>query len=466
MNINRRTFLRAGAAAAALAPGILPGFLAGRGIASPAGSGRKRLIFIFQRGGNDAVNTVIPRGDPQYSLANRPTLFVPENLALDLGNGFAQLHPMLQPVLEIYDSQRLTGQPGPGNLAVLHRIGYAGQSQSHFDSQQYWENGVPGQPGLEEGMIYRQVAATMDPLGNRLAAAAMAGSQMVALKGPIPVVTVRDAEQFSFSGSAARVQRFLGRLPAAAGGGDGRGLLGVVGGPRDLPAAPYRDLVYGTGLALADAMSIIQAAVAQGPYSPQNGAQYPASTFGNRLEQAAMLFKRTSLQVVGLNIDGWDTHVNQGQINGYHGSLLLQLAQGFRALFRDLASIWSDLVIVTMTEFGRTSRENASMGTDHAYATAVFVAGGAVRGGVYNCDAGTWAAGDLFSQSERYVRYRTDYRAVFADIFTRHFGDSPTLLDRVIPGYSTLAQASPAQFTPLGFLEPAVPARSTTLDLY
>ena len=201
------------------------------------------------------------------------------------------------------------------------------------------------------------------------------------------------------------MQQFLGRLPTTAGGGDGRGLLGVAGGPRDSPSAPYRDLVYGTGLALADAMSISPTAVAQGPYIPENGAQYPASTFGGRLEQAAMLLKRTS-------------------------------------------------------------RENGSQGTDHAYATAVFVAGGAVRGGVYNCDAGTWAAGDLFSQSGRYIRYRTDYRAVFAEIFTRHFNDSPALLDRVIPGYSALAQASPAQFAPLGFLEPAPPPRSTTLDLY
>lgn len=457
MNWRRRDFLKAGGLTA-LGLGLnlhSPAMFRRRLLAGP-GDDDTKLIFIFQRGGNDGVNTVIPHGDPEYNPSNRPTLYIPQEDALDLGNGFASLHPRMQPLMEVYNHSDLTGVDGPGNLAVLHRIGYSingrSPSQSHFDSQQYWENGIPGRPDVEEGMIYRQVAGSMDLASNRLAAAAISGSQMVAMKGPQPIPTIRDAGEFTFSGSTDKVRRFLGRLPSAPDGGDGAGLLGLYGGARDFPAKPYRELVYGTGLALTDAMQIVQAAVDQGPYEPSNGAVYPDSSLGEKLAQVAMLMKRTPVRVLGVNIGGWDTHVRQGQIYGYHGGRLETVAQGIQALYRDLEDQWDRLVIVTMTEFGRTSRENGSLGTDHAFATSMLVAGGPVTGGVYNCDESTWAEGDLFSARDRYVRHRTDFRAVFGEIFTRHFGDSQELLDQVIPGYSVAAAAEPDEFAPLGFL--------------
>ena len=105
-----------------------------------------------------------------------------------------------------------------------------------------------------------------------------------------------------------------------------------------------------------------------------------------------------------------------------------------------------------MTEFGRTSRENGSQGTDHADSSVMLLAGGGVNGGVYNCDATTWKAGDMFSKSGRYLARKTDFRAVFGEIFTRHFGDAPALLDEIMPGYTQAASANPATFQPLGFL--------------
>ena len=410
----------------------------------------KRLIFIFQRGGSDGVNTLIPYGDPQYNDTNRPTLFIPQAASIDLGNGFAGLHPSMQPMMEIYNHTSLNGVAGPGNLAVIHRVGYSGQSQSHFDSQQYWENGIPGQPYFEEGMFYRQVAETMDPLNNRFVAAGLSSGQMVGLKGPLPIPTLSDPANYRLEGTPAKVAKLMGRLPSAPFGPDGRGLLGAYGGARDA-GKPYRELVYSTGLTLADSMSIVQDAVNMGPYTPENGAVYTGS-LGQRLQQIAMLVKRTDVRLLGCNVGGWDTHVNQGQINGYHGSLLGMVAEGFQALYRDLQAYWEDTIVVTMTEFGRTSIENGSLGTDHAYACVVFVAGGGVNGGVYNCDSTTWAAGDLFSQSGRYVRRRTDFRAIFGEIFQRHFGDNLATLNRVIPGFDAARAANAADFTYLNFL--------------
>lgn len=456
MNLHRRHFLKLGSLAwGALGLNLLaPGIFQRRLFAADLLADRK-LIFIFQNGGNDGINTVIPTGDPAYNTDTRPSLYIPPSQAIDTGNGFAHLHPALQPMLEIYDRQSLTGRDGPGNLAVLHRVGYSGQSQSHFDSQQYWQNGVPGDATLEEGMFYRHLARTRDLASpdNAFLAAAISGSQMVALKGSKPFPNFNRAAEFNFGGAPAKSRKLLGTAPSSPGATDGTGLLGLYGGPQDDPLKIYRPLVHGTGQLLGSTIEILQAAVAQGAYTPANGAVYANDSIGRKLMEAAMLFKRTPVQIIGMTIGGWDTHTAQGQVNGSQASLLAQLARGFQALHRDLQEQWDKILIVTMTEFGRTSKENGSQGTDHAESSVVFVAGGGVQGGIYNCDASTWKPNDLFSsRSGRYLAKRTDFRAVFGEIFARHFGDAPSMLDDIIPGYSEAAVKDPAGFQFLNFL--------------
>ncbi len=456
MNISRRNFLKLGPLAwASLGINLFsPSLFQRRLLAADLPSDRK-LLFIFQNGGNDGINTVIPSGDPSYNTDSRPSLYIPPAQAIDAGNGFAHLHPALQPMMEIYNSLSLNGQPGPGNLAVLHRIGYSGQSQSHFDSQQYWQNGVPGQSTLEEGMFYRHLNATRDltHADNAFVAAAISSSQMVALKGDKPFPNFSRAAEFSFTGSAAKSRKLLGTLPSTPGGADGSGMMGLYGGAADDASKIYRPLVHQTGQLLGSTMSILQGAVGMGAYTPENGAVYGNDGLGRKLMEAAMLFKRTPVKIVGMTIGGWDTHTGQGQLTGGHPNLLGQLARGFQALHRDLQAQWDKLLIVTMTEFGRTSEENGSQGTDHAESSVVFVAGGGVKGGIYNCDATTWKSGDMFSsRNGRYLAKRTDFRGVFGEVFTRHFGDSPDLLDTIIPGYRAAATRDPAGFAPLGFI--------------
>ncbi len=455
MNIQRRQFLKASALTwASLGVNLFaPSLFQRRLLAADPLSDRK-LIFIFQNGGNDGVNTMIPTGDPAYNTDTRPSLYIPPAQAIDTGNGFAHLHPALQPMMEIYNHSSLNGQPGPGNLAVLHRIGYAGQSQSHFDSQQYWQNGVPGKASLEEGMFYRHLSKTLDldQQANAFVAAAISNSQMVALKGDRPFPNFSRAADFSFTGTTAKSRKILGVGPSTPGGDDGTGLMGLYGGSPDDPSKIYRPLVHQTGQLLGSTMGILQTAVGQGTYTPANGAVYGNDSLGRKLMEAAMLFKRTPVKIVGLTIGGWDTHTGQGTLTGGHPNLLGQLARGFQALHRDLQDQWDKILIVTMTEFGRTSKENGSRGTDHAESSVVFAAGGGVRGGIYNCDSSTWKANDLFSGRSRYVAKRTDFRGVFGEIFTRHFGDSPALLEEIIPGYTVAAAKDPTGFQPLGFL--------------
>jgi uncharacterized protein (DUF1501 family) len=457
MNIQRRQFLKASALAwGALGINLFaPGLFQRRLLAADIPSDRK-LIFIFQNGGADGLNTLIPSGDLSYNTDTRPTLYIPPNQAIDTGNGFAHLHPALRPLMEIYNHSSLNGVAGPGNLAVLHRIGYSGQSQSHFDSQQYWQNGVPGKATLEEGMFYRHLAQTTD-LGaeeNAFIAAAISSSQMLALKGSKPFPNFNRASEFSFSGTGAKALKTLGKLPSSNPESPGSGILGLYGGPQDDPSLPYRPLVHQTGKLLGTTMGILQSAIAQGTYTPANGAVYNNDGIGRKLMEAAMLFKRTPVKVVGMTLGGWDTHTAQGQLTGSYPNLLAQLASGIQAIHRDLQDQWDKVLIVTMTEFGRTSEENGSRGTDHAESGVVFVAGGGVKGGIYNCDATTWKPGDIFSsRNGRYLAKRTDFRSVFGEVFTRHFGDSTSLLDRIIPGYTAAAAKDPTGFQPLNFFK-------------
>jgi len=457
MKLNRREFLRNAANVTALSLGLnalSPNIFKRKLLAAPPLPGTKKLLFIFQRGGCDALNTVIPRGDPEYNQTLRPTLYIPPNGAISLDgtdpqypldpglqNTFAQLHPSLAPLMEVYQA---------GDLAVLHRIGYQNQSRSHFDSQQYYENGTQN-PSLEEGMLYRKAAETLDLLHNRMGALAISGSQMVALKGAIPVPNIPDLKTFKFGGSDAETVKFLGRLPN---GQSGRGVLGAYGGPKDHPGKPYRNLVYQTGLVLADVMNFIQSnGINPDNYVPANGATYPSnSSFYYKAKQCAQLLKETPVQICGFNIGGWDTHTRQGRYSGAHPDRLYQVAHVIQSLYRDLRDQWDDLIVVTMTEFGRTSGENGSLGTDHGEAIVMFVAGGGVKGGVYNCDDTTWNDGDIFAARGRYLSHRTDFREVFSEIFQKHFGDDLATINRIIPNYNALAAASPGSFSQLGFL--------------
>jgi hypothetical protein len=301
-------------------------------------------------------------------------------------------------------------------------------------------------------MFYRYLASQYDfsDRDNSFLAAAISGEQMVALKGKEAIPNFREADDFRFRGTSAHARKLLGTK--AVNGQGGAGLLGLYSGAHDLVGKKYRTLVHGTGELLGATMETLQNAVDQGPYTPANGAEYNNDSFGRKLEQCAMLMKRTDVKVLGVNIGGWDNHNNQGQINGTHGNNLYDVAAGYQALYRDLQDIWEDLIIVTMTEFGRTSRENDSRGTDHAEATCMFIAGGGVRGGVYNCDASTWESGAMFRKNDRYLSHRSDFRAIFGEVFMRHFGVEEDVLDSIIPGFSIARIDDPDEFRVPQFL--------------
>ncbi len=459
MILNRRNFLRiggSGVALGALSPLFRCPFLsrplqaAMMGVASP-----KKMLVIFLRGGMDGLNVIIPRGDDEYNdtVDSRPTLFIAPDDALDLPEGttFAQANPGLARLVEDVPQE---------SVAYIHRVGYTPSifSRSHFEGQQYWENAVPGDGDLEDGWVNRLGRYSDDIQGVDFRGASVSYNLQVLFRGAEPMAHIPDLGTYTL-GDAPIDSKLLGVAPN---GDSGSGLLGVYSRPADSLA--YDELVRGHGIALAASLdAIAQAEVDPTTYVPAGAATYPtagspgdfpgdfgAFTFFRQLRHSVQLLKETECRIAGIQLDGFDTHSTQGpQLE----RLLRILAHGIWAAYEDTAtSIWSDLVVVTLSEFGRTSQENGSFGTDHAEASCMFVAGGGVAGGVYNCDSTTWPNGTMFSTpsfNPRYLSQRTDFRAILAEIVDKHFA-AGNVLDDVIPNWSTSTGSS---FDYLNFLK-------------
>jgi uncharacterized protein (DUF1501 family) len=455
--LDRRDFLRlggAGLACCALTPVVGNPFLGLELHAASFGGPPKKLLIVFLRGGNDGVNTVIPYGDVEYNVTNRPTLYVPPALAHDL-NGHCSLHPSMGLMKDVF----LTG-----DLAVMHRIAYQNQSRSHFSSQQYWENAMPTVPGadeIEEGWINRLIDSDPALANHVIPAVSISNNMQVVMRGERALIHMRNIDSYRL-GTDPIDLKMIGAAPS--GGGTGSGLLGVYS--RDPDATDYDPLLRETGVAMASSLdALVVAGIDEFAYVPENGAFYPATgntdgfdsrllTFFRQVKNAVQLLKQSDCRVAAVELGSFDTHSNQG-ISGAGSSQsenLRGLSRAFHSIRLDtLNNIWSDTLVLAVSEFGRTSEENGSDGTDHGEASCVFCAGGDVVGGVYNCDAATWPNGTMLSTPNgRYVAQLTSFLSVYAEIISRHF-DAASALNTVIPGWSGFTGS---QYNFLNFLPP------------
>jgi uncharacterized protein (DUF1501 family) len=375
----------------------------------------KVLICLFQRGAADALNIVVPHGERAY-YAMRPSIAIPSpsrgvaESAIDL-DGFFGLHPALAPLKPLYDR---------GLLAPVHAVGSPSTTRSHFDAQDYMETGTPDVKGTTDGWLNRYLAVqgTCDECNltkTPFRAVALTPQTPRILEGPSPTVAMNSLDEFSVraTGSTAERLEALYRTGSA-------------------------DLVHATGAETFDAVKMLRSANPQ-KYLPQNGANYPRSQFGQRLMQIAQLVKaNVGLEVAFADVGGWDTHVNQGSSTGQLAQRLDDFSKSIAALVTDLGDRMDDVVIMTMSEFGRMARENGNRGTDHGHAGALFVIGGHVKGGKVH---GKWPGLEPEQLYEgRDLALTTDFRSVFAEVVSHHMG--ARALDRIFPGFS----ASPANY--------------------
>jgi uncharacterized protein (DUF1501 family) len=410
--MNRRFFIKSGSIALASLGMSLsaPGFLERAVLANErnAGGRRKTLIAIFQRGAVDGLNMIVPFGESNYYNL-RPNIAIPKpaagnpETAISL-DGFFGLHPSMSSLKPLWDSKR---------LAIVHASGSPDNTRSHFDAQDYMESATPGVKSTRDGWLNRYLQNKTDEQRSLFRAVSMTQQMPRALQGNAPVLAISNLANFAIRA--------------------GKSSQSVQGGFEAIYSGNKNEMLSHTGSETFEAVNYLKQ-VNPAQYKPENGAQYPRNAFGNSLLQIAQLIKAgVGLEIAFTDIGGWDTHINQGNARGQLANLLAQFSSGLTALYQDLGQRTDDVVIVTMSEFGRTVKENGNRGTDHGHANAMMVLGNGVRGGqVY----GKWPGLNSDQLYEgRDLALTTDFRDVFGEIVTRHLHSSD--LKSVFPGYSS-----------------------------
>lgn len=399
---SRRLFLK-NSAAAMFGVGAVPTWLGRALYASEAPGERKKiLIAIFQRGAVDGLNVVIPHGDPAY-YALRPSIAIPrpnrtEGAAIDL-DGYFGLHPSLRSLKPVWDKKQ---------LAIVEAVGSPDPTRSHFDAQDYMESGTPGLKATHDGWLNR--ALPPEAHCSPLRAVSFSSDLPRTLRGKNGAVAVNSLGDFQVKDvrAAATFESMYG--------------------------ASVDQILHGTGQETFEAIRLMQS-IGKTPYTPANNAQYPNGRLGRSLQQIARLIKASiGLEVAFTDMGGWDTHVNETGPQPHTGqlaNLLRDFGDALAAFSQDLGDRMADITIVTMSEFGRTAKENGNRGTDHGHANTMFVLGGSVRGGrVY----GEWpglAPEQLYEGRD--LQVTTDFRTVLSELVWKQIGNRQ--LADVFPGF-------------------------------
>jgi uncharacterized protein (DUF1501 family) len=402
--MHRRAFLKSsGIALVYFGAGSIAGppFLARAAMAAPApGASRRRkvMVAIFQRGAMDGLAAVPPLTEESRLRELRPRLAMGgaraagEARVVDLGCGFG-LHPALSPLQPLW---------AEGRLAIVHQVGSPDPTRSHFDAQDYMETGTPGRKGTASGWLNR-VCGELGHEATPFRALAMTPALPRSLYGDAPAIAV------------SRLEDFAVRLPGAE-----RAATAAGKGFEALYEQTSQALLRETGASTFEAMELMSRLDLRG-YRPAGGAEYPRGPLGNALRQIAQLIKsEVGLEIAFAETGGWDTHVQQGSIGGAFNRRAEDLARSIAAFWRDLGPYQDDVLVSTMTEFGRTVRENGSGGTDHGHGSCLFVLGNRVDGAKVHGSFDGLDPDQLYEGRDLPVT--TDFRAVFTDLAASHLG--------------------------------------------
>jgi uncharacterized protein (DUF1501 family) len=360
--MNRRDFLAASVAALFCGP------------AFAQSAYRRLLVLVELKGGNDGLNTVVPYSDDAYYRL-RPRIGIRRDDVLQL-DGRTGLHRALKPLMPLWEARE---------LAIVQGVGYPSPNLSHFRSIEIWDTASRSDQYLTEGWLAR--AFTGQPVPAQFAAdgVAVGGADMGPLAGATRAIALTQPEVFLRQA----------RLAKPVGQGRNRAL----------------DHILRVEAGIVEAAARLDAGV-------QFATEFPRGPFGNAVRVAAQLAANASgVAAIRLSLGGFDTHQNQPNV---HERLLGELAAGLAALKSALieAKRWDSTLIMTYAEFGRRPQENASNGTDHGTASAHFVAGGRVKGGLYG------DAPRLTDLDGGNLRHGVDFRSLYATALERWWGFS------------------------------------------
>jgi len=402
-----------------------------------------RLVVVMLRGAADGLSIVAPWADPRYAAA-RPQIALPRPGAdgglIDLDGQFG-LHPALRPLMPLWQA---------GRLGFVHASGSPDLTRSHFDAQDYMESGTPGRKSTPDGWMNRLLGGLAPPPGVAAGSPTRALSVGTALPriwaGPQPVANIgngagatRAAPLDRPAVEAAFSQLYQADPGLAATWKDGREARHEVMNALATPdAAPGKASGPATGMAggMAGPESMAMAG-ADGQrlqsemLAANNGAPLPNGFPGDAARLGTLMRRDPAIQLGFMAVGGWDTHVRQGSSRGQLTERLSPLGQGLAALTTELGPVFEQTVIVVMSEFGRTVRQNGNGGTDHGHGNVMWLMGGPVAGGRV---MGRWPGlEDRALHEGRDLAVTTDFRAVLAGLCERHLRTSDALLQRVFP---------------------------------
>ena len=439
LNSSRRIFLKSAALAGVVFGGAPRSLMRSVFAAERTGARRKTFVVVFQRGACDGLNTVIPYADPGYRKA-RPSIGIsaPRNgdasAAIDL-NGHFGLHPALSDLGPLYRD---------GRLGIVHAVGSPDISRSHFDCQDFMESGTPGLKSTSDGWMNR-FSSTLPKTDSKFRSLALTQTLPRVLRGASPAVALARIDDFHVredielaEGGAMKDGGRYGRRGSNRRPDGGGGMTAP--NPGDASSAAAFEKLYADaakdmlGNAGRETFEAIEALKVADPskYSPRAGALYPRGRLGDSMKQMAQLIKADlGVELAFVDIGGWDHHTAEGASTGQLANLLRQLGGSLAAFNHDLDDLMSDVVVMTMTEFGRTVRENGNRGTDHGHGSVSFVMGGPVKGGQVYGKFPRLLEENLYEGRDLPVT--TDFRDLVGEVLVRHMGVAD--LGKVFPNH-------------------------------
>lgn len=399
---SRRGFIKSGGLALfGIGLGGVPGFLLDAVAGTkPAGlfKRRKIMVCIFQRGAMDGLMAVTPFTD-QYLKAARPTLFMSaakggkNKPLIDLDGRFG-LHPSMASFEQLFRDKR---------MAIVHGIGSPNNTRSHFDAQDFMESGTPFKKGTESGWLNRAVGLLGHDGATPFQGVSLTSSLPRSFYGDHPAVAISNLQDFNI--------QMRGNL---------KGANMAAKSFEDLYDQTSSGLLKETGKESFDAIKMLQTTDVKN-YKPSNDAVYPNTALGNSLKQVAQLIKMdVGMEVAFAESGGWDTHFNQGTENGIFSRNVNDLTESIMAFWTDMGTLQDDVTVMTMTEFGRTVKQNGTGGTDHGRGSCNFILGNGVKGGLVHGLVNPLSVENL--EDGRDLAVTTDFRSVFSEVADKHLG--------------------------------------------
>ena len=389
------------------------------------GRQKATIVTIFLRGGADALNAIVPYGDDgYYAVRNRIALYAnaPGNSKRKGEKGveiigktkYWGLNHRLAPLIPLIDK---------GECTPIINVGSTNGTRSHFSAQDYMERGVPGDIGITSGWLNRYLEITKKPFDAPLRGLSAQTLVPRALRGSYPVLAGNNSTEqmdlFENLYSSKNMVNMNERADANDQKGSRLDDLNTKVAKQGLNSDMTRDIIAQSGANAIERIKALQKAE-----GTENSAEYPHGGLGHQLASIARVIKAdVGLEVAQADYGGWDTHSDQGGANGRHSQMLGHLAEALVAFHNDLGPRMDRVLVLVMSEFGRTVQDNGASGTDHGRAGFMIAMGNMIKPaktGVH----GQWnGMGDL--DGGRFLPVHTDFRLVFAESLNRLFRLDP-----------------------------------------